>query len=140
MFQEMTMRFSFVFRSGKANPASWISLCAATALIMWAGYAQAQTPSRWGLPDPAPTERATNAQSAVPAQLYRSVFADLPKGVENVQDDWAKANAEVGQFRRGHIDLLKWEDEQARQPSAPAAAGPTPNTPAQPSAGHSHAH
>lgn len=63
----------------------------------------------------------------VPRTLYRSVFQDTPTGVEQQQDDWKKANAEVGQFRRGHVDLLKWEE--AQQP-APATAPPAAQPPA----------
>lgn len=45
----------------------------------------------------------------VPAVLYRSVFVDTPAGVETGELDWRKANDDVGQFRRGHVDILKWE-------------------------------
>lgn len=58
----------------------------------------------------------------VPAPQYRSVFTG-PAGVEEEMVDWKKANADVGQFPRGHIDLLRWEERQdpdARRPeSAP---------------------
>lgn len=40
---------------------------------------------------------------------------------------WRDANAAVGQFPRGHADLLKWEQQQA-----PAAAPAAPVTPALP--------
>ncbi len=51
----------------------------------------------------------------VPVVLYRSVFADTPTGVEMESVDWKAANAEVGQFKNGHVDILKWEEAQARQ-------------------------
>ncbi len=38
-----------------------------------------------------------------------SVFADTPVGVESGEVDWRSANDDVGQFRRGHMDILKWE-------------------------------
>lgn len=44
--------------------------------------------------------------------VYQSVFADTPTGVETQSIDWKKANAEVGQFKRGHVDVLKWEESQ----------------------------
>lgn len=47
----------------------------------------------------------------VPAVRYRSVFGDAPTGVEATEVDWRKANDDVGQFRRGHIDILKWESQ-----------------------------
>jgi hypothetical protein len=64
--------------------------------------------------------------SPVTAIGYRSVFADTASGIETRQLDWRKANDEVGQFTRGHIDILKWEQEQAdthRPGSAPGAPG-----------------
>lgn len=80
----------------------------------------------------------TDAAAPVPAVLYRSVFADTPTGVEMESIDWKAANAEVGQFKNGHVDILKWEAAQPQAkgsrsmpmpmhhpapPAAPAAAG-----------------
>ncbi|MEO6626623.1 MAG: hypothetical protein ABIN37_17620 [Burkholderiaceae bacterium] len=61
----------------------------------------------------------TNPAAFVPAVLYRSVFVDTPKGVETDELDWKKANADVGQFKRGHVDVLKWEEEQQKARGAP---------------------
>ena len=58
----------------------------------------------------------------VPPVSYQSVFQDTSMGVETRSVDWKAANAEVGQFTRGHVDLLKWEAEQAAK--RPAAATP----------------
>ncbi len=67
--------------------------------------------------------------SPVPAVLYRSVFADTPQGVETGSLPWKDANAEVGQFTRGHIDILKWEAAQSKQeassPAMPMSHGTT---------------
>jgi hypothetical protein len=41
--------------------------------------------------------------------VYRSVFTDLPTGVETTDTDWRQANQAVGEFPRGHIDILRWE-------------------------------
>ena len=70
----------------------------------------------------------SDASVPVPAPVYRSVFADLEKGVVTDALDWKKANQEVGRFTRGHIDVLKWEEIEAARsgPSTqpkPAAAG-----------------
>lgn len=86
--------------------------------------AQAQAPGSVRL-DPSPTLRASQASTTVPAVVYRSVFADLPQGVEETVLDWKAANAAVGQFKRGHADLLKWEQEQARK-TAPPTQGSQP--------------
>ena len=61
----------------------------------------------------------------VPPVLYRSVFADTPSGVETESVDWKTANAEVGQFRKGHADILKWEAEQAGHTTGASQALPT---------------
>ena len=52
----------------------------------------------------------------VPAVLYRSVFVDTPAGVETGESDWRKANADVGQFKRGHVDILQWENRKEVKP------------------------
>ena len=72
-------------------------------------------------PDPA------DPAAPVPPPAYRSVFNQTATGVETGATPWPRANADVGQFRRGHVDLLKWEQQQ--QPSAPAAPGATPHPP-----------
>jgi hypothetical protein len=83
-----------------------------------------------GAPAPQPTDPA----APVPAVTYRSVFSGLPTGVEAGREDWKKANKDVGQFTRGHVDILKWEQQQA--PVAPAAKpGTAPAT-----AAHPHKH
>lgn len=57
----------------------------------------------------------------VPTVAYRSVFANTLAVVETQTLDWKKANADVAQFPRGHIDVLKWEQAKAKAvpPQAP---------------------
>ena len=62
------------------------------------------------------TEEVANPVAPVPAVSYRSVFVDTPTGVETGEVDWKKANADVGQFKRGHIDILQWETRQGAKP------------------------
>lgn len=78
--------------------------------------------------NPTATLQASQPGSPVAPVAYRSAFADLPQGLEQPPVDWKAANAAVGQFKRGHADLLKWEQEQPRKPGAPA----NPTKPAQP--------
>ncbi len=85
-----------------------------------------------------PVPQAADPAVPVPAVSYRSVFADLPSGVEAGREDWKKANHEVGRFTRGHVDILKWEQQQAA-PVAPAAPAATPER-ASPAAAHPHKH
>ena len=84
---------------------------------------------------------AADPASPVPATVYQSVFTDTSKGVETGTVPWRQANASVGQFMRGHADILKWEAAQQQEAAsagssgvetpAPASAGsPTPAVPA----------
>lgn len=67
---------------------------------------------------------------AVPAPAYRSAFEGVPTGVEEGTVDWKKANADVGQFPRGHADILKWEQGQGgAAPAVAPSATPTPAAP-----------
>ena len=81
-----------------------------------------------------PTADPSQADAKVPLPIYRSVFQNTPRGVDGETADWKKANAEVGQFRRGHADLLRWEARHA----APAA--PTPSSPPVPASASAPAH
>lgn len=41
-------------------------------------------------------------------------------------DDWKRANATVGQYPRGHMDIVKWERAQQAGQAAPAVAPQEP--------------
>lgn len=92
------------------------------------------------LPVLAPAAEAADPAVAVPPPAYRSVFEGLPTGVEEGTVAWRKANADVGEFPRGHADILKWEQNQgavAPGVQAPPAAGPN-SAPAAAPRGHQH--
>lgn len=57
----------------------------------------------------------TDPSATVLPVVYQSVFNESPTGVETKSVDWKKANAEVGQFKRGHVDILKWEESQLKE-------------------------
>ena len=76
--------------------------------------------------------QADDPAAAAPLPTYRSALAGVPRGVEEGSTPWKEANAEVGQFPRGHVDLLKWEERQ------PGAAAPAPARPASAAPGHRH--
>ncbi len=98
---------------------------------------------------PVGVDAADPAVFAPPA-AYRSVFADTPKGVESATVPWRKANDVVGQFERGHMDVVKWEAANPgvgappaeSAPAAPRAAGAAPAGATPPAAssmpGHMH--
>jgi hypothetical protein len=69
-----------------------------------------------------PTLLASTPTTPVPGVDYRSPFQDIPKGLETPVADWKTSNATVGQFKRGHADVLKWEAEESRA-KAPSAGG-----------------
>lgn len=62
------------------------------------------------------TAQVSNPSIPVPAVAYRSAFATFPRGVESGQVDWKATNQAVGQFKRGHMDLLQWEQGRATVP------------------------
>ncbi len=97
-------------------------------LVAMGGLAQAQSaPYPVSLPDPSPTAQAADPRSPVPAAVHRSAATELQGGVETGSVDWRRANDEVGQFKRGHIDLLKLEQsEPAKTPAADAASAAPP--------------
>jgi hypothetical protein len=103
-----------------SNPHAWLLVL----LLPAATAASAQTASPYPRLDPKPTEQAADPASPVPAARYLSAFAGVATGVEPAADDWKKANAAVGQFPRGHADLLKWEQAQDGKPAAPAGQKP----------------
>lgn len=78
-------------------------------------YAQAAGAVRL---DTAPTLQAVSAATPALPVAYTSAFADLPWGLDIKPIDWKAANATVGQFPRGHADLLRWEQSQP-QDTAP---------------------
>lgn len=76
---------------------------------------------------PAPAPPAiTDPATFVPPARYRSVFAETPTGVEQDRVDWKKANADVGEFRNGFVDILKWESAQEALKNPGAAPAATP--------------
>lgn len=106
-FSHPHLRSAGVFGTGLASVLLFALWLAAPA------HAQPSAPA---LTEPTRTLQASDAASPVPALPYRSVFADLPKGVEEGSTDWKAANKAVAQFPRGHIDLLQWEKAQAAKP------------------------
>lgn len=97
------------------------ALCAALALTL-CGAAQAQ----------APNADAANPQQAAPlptwpsAALAPASAPELPVQIDEAIRRWQAANRAVGEFPRGHIDLLRWEQQQA--PAVPAAPALQPIT------------
>ena len=104
----------------------------AIAALAAASLAQAQPAEPVAQLAPA----AADAGAPVPRPQYRSVFQDVPRGVEARHDDWRQANAEVGRFPRGHADRLKWEEAQG----AAQAGSPSPRAPASAAAPAGHRH
>ncbi len=66
------------------------------------------------LPGFAAADHITKPEVAVPTVTYRSVFRETSLGVEQDKIDWRKANDDVGKFTRGHVDILKQEEMDAK--------------------------
>jgi hypothetical protein len=75
--------------------------------------------------NPQPALQAASPQARVPLANYQSALQGLPQGVESQSTDWRSANDTVGQFKRGHMDLLKLENA----PPAEPGAQPSPSQP-----------
>ena len=92
----------------------------------------------------APWLASADPQATVPGVVYQSVFKESPTGVETQSVDWKKANADVAQFPRGHVDILKWEEAQIKAKSLvkpmarPGEIPPAPTTPVPPATVHKH--
>jgi hypothetical protein len=97
------MQIHRIFKSQRsAAQASLAILCA----LFWQASAAQMAP--------APSDGwAANPSAKVPAVAYRSVFKETSLGVEKDSTDWRKANDDVGKFTRGHVDILKWEEQEA---------------------------
>lgn len=117
---------SLVIQETFVNLSFMSNAPARLALLAMACVAPAQAAPYPQL-DPQPTMQAASADTPVPPALFHSAFSGVPAGVEQTSVDWKKANADVGQFKRGHADLLKWEQEQAKaaNPSPSPAPAPT---------------
>jgi hypothetical protein len=99
------MQVHRIFKSRSSSTAVQASLALACALLWQTSSAQtAMAPA---------TESAANPVASVPAVVYRSVFKETSLGVEKDTDNWRKANDEVGKFLRGHLDILKWEEQES---------------------------
>ncbi len=91
--------------SPSRHAASLCSLALLCALFWQTSAAQtAATPG---------ADSAASPSAKVPTVAYRSVFKETSLGVEKDNTDWRKANDEVGKFTRGHVDILKWEEQEA---------------------------
>ena len=141
-------RPALALRMASLSPAcgSWLATALAAALLLAslsAAPAQAQS-----APPTAP------AAPLPPAQVLNPAAATLPltspalpvsTAVAHEITDWRAANAAVGEFPRGHADVLKWEALQASKTSEPqqqhqsSISRPAPQPATQPApAGHHH--
>ncbi len=76
------------------------------------------------LPDAAQTvqqQAAANPQTSVAPVRYQAMAPVGASALPVEPGDWKAANATVGQYPRGHRDILKWEKAQ---PPTPATATP----------------
>jgi hypothetical protein len=86
------------------------------------------------LPALAAAAEAADPAAPVPPPAYRSALP-APTDLAEPPVPWTQANQDVARFPRGHADVLRWEERQAREPR-PAPA--TPATRTEDSHGHAH--
>lgn len=69
---------------------------------------------------------AATADAPVPAIVYQPLEPAGASALVQEGQDWKAANAAVGQYARGHRDILKWEKAQ---PPTPVPATPSQEAP-----------
>ncbi len=103
----------------RRTPIFALRTLAAAGLVFAAQHTLAQSSATdpntdagvWMTPDWVPSQVAQQGQDIVPADI------------EQAKRLWQQANREVAEFPRGHMDLLRWERQQA-QPSVNADREP----------------
>jgi hypothetical protein len=94
----------------------WPAIVLAAAGLTVVPQALAQAPTLWVTdpkqPSTLPDWSAALAPSAATAP-------ELPASVEEAIRRWLAANRAVGEFSRGHIDLLRWEQAQSTDSPTP---------------------
>ncbi len=85
----------------------------------------------WAQSVPAEVLRAANSAFTSPLPAYQPLPAAGASALVRERQDWREANATVGQFPRGHQDLVRWERAHglggALQPApAPASTAAHP--------------
>lgn len=123
-------------------PASLQLICVVLLASTGAGPAltQAQTPPHASMPasprmqpqTPAALPSLSSADPAQAAPLPEGFVLStpplsenaLPASLDEAIRRWQAAHRAVGEFPRGHVDLLRWEDRQAMQASGNTARAP----------------
>lgn len=68
---------------------------------------------------------AVDPRAVVPPVAYQPMASAGASGLVSDREDWKAANATVGQYPRGHLDVIKWERAQdAARPASPATPEP----------------
>ncbi len=91
------------------------------AVLAWPALSLAQS-----TPEKTSATIAADPGAPVPAVRYRSALEHSPHGVVQDSEDWRAANARVGQFARGHSDILKAEQVQGTDQPAVSPSTPVP--------------
>ena len=100
-----------------SRPHRPAALCLALMACFSAAHASNHTPPS----SPTPQAQAVGHPGAA------SVAAPPPKTAVPLANAWTQANDTVGQFLRGHIDLLRWEannPDRTHTPATPQSSAP----------------
>ena len=128
--------FSWISAAGRLHTrAAGVGLALLCPLLA-APPALAQSPSTTPWAASAADPGAATAPLVHPATLVAPPqLADLPSGRA-----WKDAHLAVGQFPRGHADIVRWEEQQGKAPAADAEGpgGRAVTPPSMGSASHGH--
>ena len=94
-----------------SRPRRAAALCLALMACFSAAHASTHTPPS----SPIPQTPAVGSPGA------KALTAPPPKTAVPLANTWTEANDTVGQFLRGHIDLLRWEANNPDRAKAPAS-------------------
>lgn len=85
--------------------------------LLWPVLGQAQ--------DVQQAAAAANPDAPAAALSYQALPALGASALVRELDDWRQANATVGQFPRGHADIVKWERTRPEAAEPPRSPEPT---------------
>ena len=113
----------------QAHPLSLTAMALLMAGVSPPVLAQTPEPAPPAARSPANGNRVFDPDAPTLALQHRALAAGA--AIVNQPGDWKAANAAVGEFPRGHGDVLRWEKSQGN------ASGPAPDSGAP---AHQHHH
>lgn len=95
------------------RPAQFLAPLGVAALLAASPLTHAQSPQDRASSMPPATALASALDPAAPQLPLHHTSLPASGAIAQEWADWREANAVVAQFPRGHMDILRWEAEQA---------------------------